>query len=38
VVRTPAGERRTVNYDEPPPVKVGDAVRVVGDSLEPWRG
>lgn len=38
VVRTPAGERRTVNYDELPPVKVGDAVRVVGDSLEPWRG
>lgn len=38
VVRTPSGERRTVNVDEPPTVKVGDAVRLVGDGVEPWRG
>ena len=38
VVRTTDGQTRTVHYDEAPSVKVGDSVRVVGDTLEPRRG
>lgn len=38
VVRTQSGERKSVLYEDEPPVKVGDAVRIVGDTLEPRRG
>jgi len=38
VVRTTHGERKRLMYEDAPPVKVGDAVRIVGDTLELRRG
>jgi outer membrane lipoprotein SlyB len=34
VVRQPDGQTRTVNFAEAPAFKVGDSVRIVGDTLE----
>lgn len=38
VVRLADGERKVMLYENAPPFKVGDAVRVVDDGLEPRRG
>lgn len=38
IVRTDDGERRRFTYGDEPALKVGDAVRVVGDTLEARRG
>lgn len=38
VLRTAQGERRSLTFEDPPSVQVGDAVRLVGDTLEPVRG
>jgi outer membrane lipoprotein SlyB len=37
VVRTNDGQQRSVVYNEPPGFRVGDTVRVVGETLEPYR-
>lgn len=37
VVRMADGQQRTVIYADSPNFRVGDSVRVVGDSLEAWR-
>ena len=37
VVRMNDGQQRTVMYAEPPNLRVGDSVRLVGETLEPYR-